>query len=79
MGLVAIVEFRRCVTGARIFGIVVSELGYRQEPCPVVLLEIHKSSKISLYAAVLLFAMAISLWVEGNGKPSFDPQEVTER
>ncbi len=44
----------------------------------MILLEIDKGSEIGLHGAVLPFGLAISLRVEGCGKPSFDPKEVAE-
>lgn len=79
MGVVATVEFKKCVTRTRSFDVIVSKLGYWWESCLVVLFVIYQDSEIRLYNAILLFGLAISFWVKGCGKLLFDLQEVTEQ
>ena len=39
----------------------------------------HERLKIFFRRTVLLFGLAISLWMEGGRKPSFDAKKETER
>ena len=38
--MISAIELERCVAGAGILGIVVSELRYGKKPCPIILLEV---------------------------------------
>ena len=76
--MIAAIQFKLCMAGACILGVVISELGHWQEPCPIVLFEIDKSSKVGLYGAILLFCLAVGLRVEGGRELSLDSEEITE-
>ena len=76
--MVAAVQLERSVAGACIFGIVISKLGHRQEPGPIILFEIDKGLKVSLHGAVLPLRLAVGLGVENGGKPLFDAKKVAE-
>lgn len=43
------------MTSARIFCIIVSKLGYQEEPCLIILLVVDKDPDVSLYGTVLPF------------------------
>ena len=77
--MVAAVLLERDVAGACIIYIVISKLGHWQEPCPIVLLEIDKGSKVGLYGGVLPFCLAVGLGVEGGRKLPLDPKEITKQ
>ena len=77
-GVVATVELKRRVTGARIFRIIVSKFGHREKPCPVILLVIDKGSEICFYRTIFSFGLAIGLWMEGGGEFPLNLQEITQ-
>ncbi len=76
MGVVASVEFKRCVADARILDVVVGKLSYWKESSPIVLLIIDKNFEVSFYCTVLPLGLAISLRVEGSRELSLDFREV---
>ena len=59
-------EFKRCVTGAGIFGIVIDKLYHGKEPCPIILLKVDKGSKVGFYHIILPFGLHIRLGVEND-------------
>ena len=75
----AAVEFERRVAGAGILGIVVGKLSHWQEPCPVILLPVHKGSEVCLYCAILPVCLAIGLWMESRRESSLDFQEIAQQ
>ena len=77
--MIAAVQLERCVTGARVFHIIISKLGHRQEPSIVILLEVDKDSKVRLYSAVLPLSLPVCLQIEGGKKLLLDAEKVTER
>ena len=68
----AVVEFKRRVAGAGVLGIVVGKLSYWQEPCPVILLSVHKGSEVCLHCAVLSLCLAIGLRMESRRESSLN-------
>ena len=76
--MIATVQLERHLTGVRVLCIVISEFGHRQEPSPVILLEVDKSSEVRLHGAVLPLGLPICLWIEGGREPSLDAKEVTK-
>ena len=77
--MVAAVQFKWCMTGARIFSVVIYKLSYWQELCPIILLEVDKSSKIGLHGAVLSFCLTIYLRIESSGEPLLDAKKVAKQ
>lgn len=64
---------------ACIFGIVIYKLSYWQEPSLIVLFNINKSLKISLYIIFLLFCLAINLNIKSSKEPLFNIKQVTKQ
>ena len=53
--------------------IIVSELGHREQPCPIILLVSHKCSEVGLDCLVEPFRLSVRLWVECRRHPGSDP------
>ena len=64
--MVAAVQLKKNVAGVYIFGIVISKLGHRQEPGPIVLFEINKGLEVGIHGAVLPLCLAVRLQVKGD-------------
>lgn len=62
-----------------IFSIVISKLGYGQEPSSIILLKINKGSKISLYSAILLLRLAVDLQIKGGEKFLFNVKKIIKQ
>ena len=77
--MIAAIQFERHVTNACILRIVISELGHRQEPSPVILLEVDKGSEVHLHSAVPPLDLPVCLRMEGGREPSLDVEEVAKR
>ena len=60
------IELKKYMIGVGVFGVIVSKLYYRKKLCPVILLKINKSLKISFYYTILPFSLAICLWIKGG-------------
>ncbi len=56
--MVAAIEFEQGVTSASIFGIVIGKFSHQQQPCPIILLQIHECFEVHFYRAVLSFDLA---------------------
>ena len=67
------------MAGAQVFCIVISKLGHQLEPGPVILLKVHKGSKVRFYGAVLLLNLTVGLKVKRNRKPPFNAKKVAEQ
>ena len=76
--MIAAVQLKRRVTGARVLRIVISKLGYRQEPSPVILLKVDKGSEIRLHGAVLPLGLLVCLQMEGGRELLLDAEEVAK-
>ena len=74
--MISAIELEKCVADAGILGIVVSELRHRKKPCPIILLEVDKSSKVGFHCTILPFGLIIRLWVEGGGESPLDAKEI---
>ena len=59
--MISAIELEKRVTSASIFGIIIDKFRYRKKPCPVILYEINKSSKIGFYYTILSFNLTIRL------------------
>ena len=61
--MVTIVELKRCLTYTGIFGVVVGELRYREEPYPIILLLIYENTKVRFHRDILAFCLSVGLRV----------------
>ena len=77
--MIAAVQLKRHVASARIIGVVIREIDHWQEPGLIILFEWDKDLKISLYSAVSLFRLVISLGVESNRKSLLDFEEIIKQ
>lgn len=66
--MIIAVELERCMTGACILGIVICELGYRQELSPIVLFQIDEYINISFQCAILSLGLAVCLRIKYSGQ-----------
>ena len=69
------IEFKKCVTGSDIFGIVVGKFCYKKKLNPIILFKIDKNSKIGFHCTILLFGLTVRLWIEGGEESSFNAKE----
>ena len=76
--MVAVIQVERHMANARIFGIIISELGHRQEVCTVILFKIDKGLEVGFYRAILTFGLAICLKMEDCEKLLFYSKEIAE-
>ena len=67
------------MAGACILGIIIRKLSHREEPGPIVLLEVDESLEIHFYRNILLFRLAVCLQVKSGGEPLLDAKEVAEQ
>ena len=74
--MISIIKLERCIVGAGIFGIIVSEVCYRKKPCPIILLKVDKGLKIGFYHTILSFNLAVCLQVEDGRVSPFDAKEI---
>ena len=77
--MVAVVQFKRGMAGACIFGVIESKLCHWQESYLVLLFEVDKSAEVCFHRAVLSFGLAVYLKMEGSWEPLFDAKKVKER
>ena len=77
--MIVIVQLKKHVTDARVLCIIISKLGYWQEPSPVILLEVDKDSEVRLHGAILPFGLPIYLRMEGGRELLLDVEEVAKR
>ena len=54
------------MTGAGIFGTIVSKLRLKKKPYLIILFKVYKNLKISFHRAILPLSLAICLQIEGN-------------
>ncbi len=64
--MVVTIEFKKSMTGACVFHIIISEFGNWKEYSLIFLIIIYRRLKIGLHNAVLSFRLAICLKMEGN-------------
>ena len=74
--MISAIEFKRYIASAGIFGIVVGKLHNEKKLCLIILLEVNKSSEIGFYHIILLFNLAVCLWVKSNEEFLFDVEEI---
>ena len=70
--MISIFEFKKHIANICIFDIIIIELSHWKKVCPVILLKINKSSKISFHCTILLFGLTIYLRIKGGKKPFLD-------
>lgn len=76
VAVVATVDLERCMTGARIFRVIVSEFSHREEPSPIILLVIDKGSEVGFHDTTLPFGLTIGLKVKSGGESPLDSQKI---
>ena len=54
------------MTGAGILGIIENELCIKKKPCPIILFKVNEGLKIGFHYAILLFCLAVCLYMEGG-------------
>ena len=74
--MISAIELEKCVAGAGILGIVVSELCHGKKPCPIILLEVDKGLEVGFHRTILSLSLAIRLRMEGGGESSLDAEEI---
>ena len=77
--MIAAVQLKRYMAGAQVFRVVVSKLGYRYEPGPVILFEVHRNSVVRFYCTALSLSLTVNLKVESGEKSLFYAEEVAEQ
>ena len=74
--MISAIELKRCVAGAGILGIIVSELRHGKKSCPIILLEVDKGSEVGFHHTILPLRLAVRLRVEGGGESPLDAKEI---
>ena len=74
--MISIIELKRCIANANIFGIIISKLYHKKKLYLIILLEINKNLEISFYYTILPFNLAVNLYVEGDDKFLLDAKEI---
>ena len=74
--MISAIELERCVAGAGILGIVVSELRHGKKPCPIILLKVDKDSEVGFHCTILPFSLAVRLRMEGGRESPLDAEEI---
>ena len=67
------------MASACILGVIISKLGYWQELCLIILLEIDKCLEVDFHCTILIFGLAVSLKMKESGKAAFDPEEIIKQ
>ena len=70
------VELEKRMAGTSIFGIIISKFRYKKKPCPVILFEIDKGSKVGFHCTILLFGLTVCLWVEGGEESPLNAKKI---
>ena len=74
--MISAIELKRCVAGAGILGIVVSELRHGKKSCPIILLEVDEGLEVGFHRTILSLSLAVYLWVESRGEFPLDAKEI---
>ena len=77
--MVAAIEFKRRVTGAGVFGVIVRKLSHWWKTGPVILFKVNKGSEVGLHSAVLPLCFTVSLQVKRIGELTLNDEEVAKR
>ena len=71
------IRLKKCEVSASILGIIISELRYREKPCPIILLEVDKGLGVGFYYTILPLSLVVHLWVESSEESPLDAKEIT--
>ena len=74
--MISAIKLKKCVAGAGILGVIISKLRHEKKPCPIILFEVDKSSKIGFNYTILPFGLTVRLWVKGGGESLLDVKEI---
>ena len=77
--MIAIIQLKKRMAAARVFGIIISKLSYQKELDQMVLFEIDESSEVGFHGTILPFDFAISLCIEDDTKPTLDIKEIAKQ
>ena len=72
MKIIYTVKFKRYMIISNIFDIIISKFSYHKKICPVILLKVNKSLKISFYYIILFLSLAIYLKIKTSKNLLFD-------
>ena len=70
------IELEKCVASAGIFGIIVGKLRHGKKSCPIILLEVDKSSEVGFHPTILPLSLAVRLRMEGGRESLLDAEEI---
>ena len=59
--MISAIEFKRCVAGADVFGVIVTKLPYGKKLYQIILLEVDKSLELDFYCTILPLNLAVCL------------------
>lgn len=65
------VKLEKCIGRICVIDVILSKFGHDYKSCLVVLLVVNLGLQIGLHDAVLLFCLAVCLWIEGGRKSPF--------
>ena len=77
--MIAVIQLKKHIAGAYIFGVVISNFNYYWELGPIVLLEVDKDLEVSFYDTILLFGLAVNLQIKSDKKSTFYGKKVAKR
>ena len=66
--MISAMKLKRYVTGAGIFGIIISELRHEKKPCPIILLKVDESLEVNFHCTILFLSLAVCLRVANSGE-----------
>ena len=59
--MIFVVELKRYMASASIFGVIIGKFNYEKKLCLVILFEVNKGSKVGFYYIILPFGLIIYL------------------
>ena len=74
--MISVIELKKCVAGAGIFGIVVGKLHHGKKSYSIILLEVDKNLEVGFHRTILPFNLAVRLRIEGGGEFPLDAEEI---
>ena len=74
--MISAIELEKYAAGASILGVVVGKLCHGKKPCPIILLKVDKGPEVGFHRTILLFHLAVCLWVEGGREFLLDAEEI---
>ena len=75
--IISIIELKKYVTNASIFGIIVNKLCYKKKLYLIILLKVNKNLEIGLYYIILSFNLAVHFWLKGNREVLLNVKKIT--